>query len=49
MLDGREPLPAVAQLLKSEHWNLVEMDTGNWPMFSRPRELARIPHEAAGA
>ncbi|MGW7594742.1 alpha/beta hydrolase, partial [Streptomyces rubiginosohelvolus] len=25
-----------------EHWRLVEMDTGHWPMFSQPRELARI-------
>ncbi|MFI5683316.1 alpha/beta fold hydrolase [Streptomyces sp. NPDC051636] len=47
VLDGREPLPAVAELLKSERWELVEMDTGHWPMFSRPGELARILHESA--
>ena len=47
LLDGEEPLPAVAELLKSETWELVTMDTGHWPMFSRPRELARILREAA--
>ncbi|MDJ1132783.1 alpha/beta fold hydrolase [Streptomyces iconiensis] len=45
---GEEPAPAVAELLTSEHWELVRMDTGHWPMFSRPRELARILNEAAG-
>ncbi|MFF9126914.1 alpha/beta fold hydrolase [Streptomyces sp. NPDC014889] len=47
LLDGPEPLPAVAEALKSERWELVEMDTGHWPMFSRPRELARVLVEAA--
>ncbi|WP_445516716.1 alpha/beta fold hydrolase [Streptomyces sp. NEAU-174] len=42
LLDGAEPMGDVAELLKSEHWRLVEMDTGHWPMFSQPRELARI-------
>ncbi|MET7848837.1 alpha/beta fold hydrolase [Streptomyces avermitilis] len=42
LLDGPEPTDDVAELLKSEHWRLVEMDTGHWPMFSRPTELARI-------
>ncbi|MGW1891052.1 alpha/beta fold hydrolase [Streptomyces sp. NPDC002004] len=42
LLDGPEPGDDVAGLLKSERWELVEMDTGHWPMFSRPRELARI-------
>ncbi|WAL94578.1 alpha/beta fold hydrolase [Streptomyces sp. Je 1-369] len=44
LLDGEEPGDDVADLLKSEHWRLVEMDTGHWPMFSQPRELARILH-----
>ncbi|CAM5592948.1 alpha/beta fold hydrolase [Streptomyces aurantiogriseus] len=48
LLDGDEPMPAVAELLKSERWELVEMDTGHWPMFSQPRELARILRESAG-
>ncbi|MER5209821.1 alpha/beta hydrolase [Streptomyces sp. NPDC002838] len=47
LLDDDEPMPAAAELLKSEHWELVEMDTGHLPMFSRPRELARILHESA--
>ncbi|MCQ8195303.1 alpha/beta fold hydrolase [Streptomyces rugosispiralis] len=42
LLDGDEPMDAVAELLKSEHWRLVEMDTGHWPMFSQPRQLGRI-------
>ncbi|WP_425247426.1 alpha/beta fold hydrolase [Streptomyces sp. NEAU-NA10] len=47
LLDGDEPMPAVAELLKGEGWELVEMDTGHWPMFSQPRELARILRESA--
>ncbi|MCM2579099.1 alpha/beta fold hydrolase [Streptomyces meridianus] len=42
LLDGDEPSDDVAELLKSEHWRLVEMDTGHWPMFSQPRELALV-------
>lgn len=42
LLDGDEPAEEVAELLKGERWRLAEMDTGHWPMFSQPRELARI-------
>jgi pimeloyl-ACP methyl ester carboxylesterase len=49
LLDGDEPNDDVAKLLTSEHWRLVEMDTGHWPMFSQPRELARILLDAAAA
>ncbi|MEU8526233.1 MULTISPECIES: alpha/beta fold hydrolase [Streptomyces] len=42
LLDGDEPNPDVAELLKSDRWRLVEMNTGHWPMFSTPRDLARI-------
>ncbi|MET9551384.1 alpha/beta hydrolase [Streptomyces sp. NPDC006645] len=42
LLDWPEPSPDVAELLKSEHWRLVELNTGHWPMFSQPHELARI-------
>lgn len=42
LLDWPEPSPEVAGLLKSEHWRLVEMNTGHWPMFSQPHELAQI-------
>jgi pimeloyl-ACP methyl ester carboxylesterase len=47
LLDGPEPTDDVAKLLTSERWRLVEMDTGHWPMFSQPRELARILHRSA--
>ncbi|MER6711126.1 alpha/beta fold hydrolase [Streptomyces sp. NPDC000877] len=46
LLDGDEPLPAVAALLKSDRWELVEMATGHWPMFSQPRELAGVLHSS---
>jgi pimeloyl-ACP methyl ester carboxylesterase len=42
LLDSPEPSPTVAKLLSSERWRLVRMDTGHWPMFSQPRQLARI-------
>ncbi|MGP4049839.1 alpha/beta fold hydrolase [Streptomyces sp. 2A115] len=42
LLDGAEPNDDVAELLTSKHWQLVEMNTGHWPMFSQPRELTRI-------
>ncbi|MFJ4555734.1 alpha/beta fold hydrolase [Streptomyces massasporeus] len=47
LLDGDEPMPAVAALLGSDSWELVELDTGHWPMFSQPGALARVLHEAA--
>ncbi|MGW2279575.1 alpha/beta fold hydrolase [Streptomyces sp. NPDC001770] len=46
LLDGAEPNGDVAELLKSDRWRLVEMETGHWPMFSQPRELARVLAEA---
>ncbi|MFF5475766.1 alpha/beta fold hydrolase [Streptomyces sp. NPDC012935] len=49
LLDGDEPMPAAAELLKSDRWELVTMDTGHWPMFSQPRELARILHESVAS
>ncbi|MFI6083784.1 alpha/beta fold hydrolase [Streptomyces sp. NPDC051217] len=42
LLDWPELPPDVAELMKSDEWRLVEMNTGHWPMFSQPRELARI-------
>ncbi|MER7519743.1 alpha/beta hydrolase [Streptomyces sp. NPDC126499] len=41
-LGDPEPGDDVADLLLSEDWRLIEMDTGHWPMFSRPRELAQV-------
>ncbi|MFD0266625.1 alpha/beta fold hydrolase [Streptomyces sp. NPDC127106] len=40
LLDGPEPPPAAAELLKNDSWSLLTLDTGHWPMFSRPAELA---------
>lgn len=42
LLDGPEPSDDVAALLTGERWELITMDTGHWPMFSRPDELAGI-------
>ncbi|WP_369275187.1 alpha/beta fold hydrolase [Streptomyces sp. R11] len=49
LLDGDEPMPAAAELLKGDRWELVTLDTGHWPMFSQPRELARILHESVAS
>ncbi|WP_131096751.1 alpha/beta fold hydrolase [Streptomonospora litoralis] len=49
LLDGPEPRTEVAELLQGERWDLVEMHTGHWPMFSRPQELARVLMETTGA
>ncbi|MFH8496559.1 alpha/beta fold hydrolase [Streptomyces coeruleorubidus] len=48
LLDGDEPMPAVAELLRSDSWELVELDTGHWPMFSQPHALARLLDAAGG-
>ncbi|MEV7536143.1 alpha/beta fold hydrolase [Streptomyces hydrogenans] len=47
-LGDPEPSEDVAKLLGGEDWRLVEMDTGHWPMFSQPRELAQILLDAVG-
>ncbi|KNB50606.1 alpha/beta fold hydrolase [Streptomyces caatingaensis] len=41
-LAGEGPGEDVAELLGEERWRAAGLDTGHWPMFSRPRELARI-------
>jgi len=46
--DGAELDEDLAELIARANWTLVEMDTGHWPMFSRPRELAQILLDAAG-
>jgi pimeloyl-ACP methyl ester carboxylesterase len=48
LLAGAELSHDVANLLTSRRWRLVKMDTGHWPMFSQPRELAQIFLDAAG-
>ncbi|MFF7209705.1 alpha/beta fold hydrolase [Streptomyces sp. NPDC008238] len=47
-LGDPEPSDDVTKLLTSGRWRLMEMDTGHWPMFSQPRELARILIDTAG-
>ncbi|WP_406119118.1 alpha/beta fold hydrolase [Streptomyces sp. NBC_00989] len=47
LLDGDELPDPVDELVGSGRWELVRMDTGHWPMFSQPRELARVLHESA--
>jgi pimeloyl-ACP methyl ester carboxylesterase len=47
LLDWPEPGDDVVELLKSGRWELVEMNTGHWPMFSRPQELAEVLLTAA--
>ncbi|MFG1916954.1 alpha/beta fold hydrolase [Micromonospora sp. NPDC048898] len=42
LLDGPEPNDTVAKLLTSDHWRLVTMATGHWPMISQPTELAGV-------
>jgi pimeloyl-ACP methyl ester carboxylesterase len=46
--DGAEVDEDLAELIARTDWTVVEMDTGHWPMFSRPRELAQIFLDAAG-
>ncbi|MFH8253649.1 alpha/beta fold hydrolase [Streptomyces roseolus] len=45
--DDTEPDEDVAELLNSKHWRLAEMNTGHWPMFSQPRELAQVLIDSA--
>ena len=41
LLDSPTPTQDVLALLERTHWRLENM-TGHWPMFSQPRELARV-------
>lgn len=47
LMDGAEPSSEVKELLKSPHWELVELNTGHWPMFSQPTELAKALNDLA--
>jgi pimeloyl-ACP methyl ester carboxylesterase len=42
LMDGAHPSADVAEQLESPSWDLVELPTGHWPMFSQPPELAKI-------
>ncbi len=37
----------VPELAKARHLDLVDIDSGHWPMFSKPSELARLLAAAA--
>jgi len=39
----------VPELAKAKHVELVDIDSGHWPMFTQPVELARLLAAAAGA
>nr|WP_296064449.1 alpha/beta hydrolase [uncultured Actinoplanes sp.] len=47
LLPAAEPDDELDKLLAGGRWRLAEMNTGHWPMFSQPRELARILLDAA--
>ena len=42
LMDGAEPSSNVRELLKSPSWELAELTTGHWPMFSQPTALAKL-------
>jgi pimeloyl-ACP methyl ester carboxylesterase len=42
LMDGATPSSVVLEHLKSPQWTLAELDTGHWPMFSRPTEIADL-------
>jgi pimeloyl-ACP methyl ester carboxylesterase len=37
----------VPELAKAKHLDLVDIDSGHWPMITRPAELARLLAAAA--
>lgn len=39
--------PMFAEVAHLEHLDFLDLPTGHWPMFSRPRELAQIIAAAA--
>jgi pimeloyl-ACP methyl ester carboxylesterase len=39
----------LAELAKAEHLELVDIDSGHWPMLTRPAELARLLDDATRA
>ena len=36
------------ELAKAKHLDLIDIDSGHWPMFTKPTELARLLASAAG-
>jgi len=41
LMDGVDPSREVAEQLGSPKWDLLELPTGHWPMFSQPAVLAK--------
>jgi pimeloyl-ACP methyl ester carboxylesterase len=39
----------VPELARAKHLDFVDIDSGHWPMFSRPTELARLLADSGGA
>jgi pimeloyl-ACP methyl ester carboxylesterase len=39
----------VPELAKAKHVEMVDIDSGHWPMFTKPRELSLLLASAAGA
>ncbi len=39
----------VPELSRAKRVTLVDIDSGHWPMFTKPRELAQLIHEATHA
>jgi pimeloyl-ACP methyl ester carboxylesterase len=37
----------VPELARAKYLDLVDLDSGHWPMFSKPAELARVLAAAA--
>ena len=48
MSESGAPLGPLAEMV-GDNWNIVELDTGHWPMFSAPAELAAALHDVAVA
>ncbi len=44
-----ESYPQVTSTLKEPGWTQIELPTGHWPMFSRPRDLAALLDSLAPA
>jgi len=47
LMDGATPSADVAEQLQSPYWELVELPTGHWPMFSQPAALTKLLSELA--
>jgi pimeloyl-ACP methyl ester carboxylesterase len=47
LMAGDTPAPDVQEKLESPHWELVELQTGHWPMLSQPEALAQLLSAAA--